>query len=391
MDNPLRDAIEQTDLPALVAHYYPDSGARPGRKAVVCAVWRGDEHESLSLFRGGGGTWLYHDHRTRESGNAFGFLTDICGLSKAEAAEQLLVGRGEAVVAVGSAAVTSARRDIKVEIEPGEAVYDALVRAVADHRVVRFEHPVSQVKLSQDAALACVKSALETPQAKANQHVLEAAHQALKDLAKRRRAKRREGKPVAYYDYLDEAGTMLYQVVRLEPKAFSQRRPYEDVWAWGLVAGCYVRGGSGNLYLEDDLTPDEAERTELGACSLILYRLNAVKRAVAKGRPVFVVEGEEDVHALEALGLVATCNAGGAGKWDESYSKALAGGVVSILPDFDEAGEEHALKVCKALTGVAERVRIVRLPGLSKGGDVREWLKTHSRRDLFAELAKQGR
>ena len=73
MDNPLRDAIEQTDLPALVERYYPDSGARPGRKAVVFAVWRGEQHESFSLFRGEGNVWLYHDHRTRESGNAQGY------------------------------------------------------------------------------------------------------------------------------------------------------------------------------------------------------------------------------------------------------------------------------------------------------------------------------
>ena len=391
MDNPLRDAIEQTDLPALVERYYPDSGARPGRKAVVCAVWRGDEHESLSLFRGEGNVWLYHDHRTRESGNAFGFLTDICGLSKTEAAEQLLGGRGEAVVPEGSAAITSVRRSVEVEIEPGEAVYDALVRAVADNRVVRFEHPVSRVKLSKSAALACVKSALETPHAKENQRVLETAHKALKDLARRRRAKRREGKPVAFYDYLDEQGRLLYQVVRLEPKGFSQRRPFEGVWAWGLVAGTYVRGGSGNLYLEDELTPDETERTELGACPLVLYRLNAVKKAVAKGRPIYIVEGEEDVRALEALGLIATCNAGGAGKWDESYSEALRGGVVTILPDNDEAGEDHARKVSEGLSSTAERVRVVCLPDLPQAGDVRDWLQTRSRRELFAELAKQGR
>ena len=190
------------------------------------------------------------------------------------------------MVPVASAAVTSVRRNVEVEMRPGEAVYDALVRAVTDNRIVRFEHPVSRVKLSRSAALACVAKALETPQTKENQRVLGAAHKALKDLAKRRRAKRREGKPVAYYDYLDEQGTLLYQVVRLEPKTFSQRRPSEDVWAWGLVAGRYVRGGSGNLYLEDELTPVEAERTELGACPLVLYRLNAIKKAVAKGRPI---------------------------------------------------------------------------------------------------------
>ena len=89
MDDTLRQAIEQADLPGLVGHYYPDSGAQPGRKEDVFAVWRGDEHASFSLFRGDDGVWLYYDHRTHETGNAFGFLVDICGLSKAEAAARL--------------------------------------------------------------------------------------------------------------------------------------------------------------------------------------------------------------------------------------------------------------------------------------------------------------
>ena len=33
---------------------------------------------------------------------------------------------------------------------------------------------------------------------------------------------------------------------------------------------------------------------------------------------IFVVEGEKDVDNLRALGIPATCNAGGAGKWREA-------------------------------------------------------------------------
>ncbi len=86
----LREAIETIDLPALVAHHYPESGARPGVESAVKAVWRGDENPSFSLFRSeDGGTWLYRDHGTGEKGNAFGFLVDILRLSRAEAAEAL--------------------------------------------------------------------------------------------------------------------------------------------------------------------------------------------------------------------------------------------------------------------------------------------------------------
>ena len=89
----LREAIETTDLPALVAHHYPESGAKPGIEAAVKAVWRGDENPSFSLFRSkNGGAWLYRDHGTGEKGNAFGFLVDILQMSKAEAAEALKGG-----------------------------------------------------------------------------------------------------------------------------------------------------------------------------------------------------------------------------------------------------------------------------------------------------------
>ncbi len=89
----LREAIETTDLPALVAHHYPESGAKPGVEGAVKAVWRGDEHPSFSLFKSeDGGTWLYRDHATGEKGNAFGFLVDILQLPKAEAAEALKGG-----------------------------------------------------------------------------------------------------------------------------------------------------------------------------------------------------------------------------------------------------------------------------------------------------------
>jgi len=45
------------------------------------------------------------------------------------------------------------------------------------------------------------------------------------------------GKIVATYDYLDEHGVLLYQVCRMEPKAFLQRRPdpsRENGWIWDL-------------------------------------------------------------------------------------------------------------------------------------------------------------
>ena len=60
-------------------------------------------------------------------------------------------------------------------------------------------------------------------------------------------------------------------------------------------------------------------------------------RAIAAGKTVYIVEGEKDADNLLKTGLVGTCNAGGAGKWQASHSKWLEGAKVIILPDNDDA------------------------------------------------------
>ena len=116
---------------------------------------------------------------------------------------------------------------------------------------------------------------------------------------------------VATYDYTNEAGELLFQVVRYSPKGFRQRRPDgKGGWIWSL-----------------------------GETSRVLYRLPEVVEAVALERTIFVAEGEKTVDALVGLGVPATCSAGGAGKWRDDYSQYLADANVVILPDKDEPGE----------------------------------------------------
>lgn len=135
----------------------------------------------------------------------------------------------------------------------------------------------------------------------------------------------------ATYDYTDEDGTLLYQVVRFHPKDFRQRRPDgTGGWIWHL---------------------DDTRR--------VPYRLPAVRAAVAVGRRVFVCEGEKDVAAVERAGFTATCNPGGAGKWRDEYSETLRGADVVVVTDKDDAGYAHARTVARSLTGIAQRVVLV--------------------------------
>ena len=87
--NDLTQAVATVDLPALIADYFPESGAQPNRGGAFKAVWRGESNPSGSLFKSSTGAWLLHDHGQDETHNAFDFLTTVMGMSKAEAAEEL--------------------------------------------------------------------------------------------------------------------------------------------------------------------------------------------------------------------------------------------------------------------------------------------------------------
>ena len=75
------------------------------------------------------------------------------------------------------------------------------------------------------------------------------------------------------------------------------------------------------------------------------YRLPELIEAVASNRLVFVVEGEGKVDKLQEIGITATTNPAGAGKWLPEMSAHLRGADVVLLPDNDEAGWKHAADV----------------------------------------------
>lgn len=82
-----------------------------------------------------------------------------------------------------------------------------------------------------------------------------------------------------------------------------------------------------------------------------LFRLGKVRAAVAAGDPVYVVEGEKDVLALESVGATATCSPMGAGKWDKVDPSPLYGANVVIITDNDGPGLKHAAQAAASLAG----------------------------------------
>jgi hypothetical protein len=148
---------------------------------------------------------------------------------------------------------------------------------------------------------------------------------------------------VATYDYQDENGQELYQVVRYQPKDFIQRH----------------RNGGGEWIFKMD------------GIRRVLYHLPEILRS----HKVYLVEGEKDADNLIEKGLVATTSPGGASAWKPEYSEYLRGKSVVLIPDKDSAGYAYAKDVIHSIEGKALAIKVIILPGAGIK-DVSDWLQT---------------
>jgi hypothetical protein len=176
-----------------------------------------------------------------------------------------------------------------------------------------------------------------------------------------------------HYDYTDEDGTLLFQKVR-QPGKFWQRRP----------------DGNGGWI------------NKLDGVRKVIYRLPAVRKAIAAGQRIVCVEGEKDADTLWGLGIAATTSPDGAAKpgqqakWRPEYSEMLRGADLVVMGDNDDAGRAHVEATAAASRGIAARVRTLNLaehwPACPAGGDVSDWwaAKQGTRERLESILARAG-
>lgn len=155
---------------------------------------------------------------------------------------------------------------------------------------------------------------------------------------------------VAKYRYLDEQGTLLFEKLRyVDPatgkKEFRQRKP---------------DGNGGWEY-------------KLGDTPRVLYNLPQVLKAKSEGTPIWVVEGEKDADTLIKMGVCATTMPNGAGTWLPIHTEALAGAIVEIVADNDDAGLKHAKGVYEELTDAGCDVQVWKC---SKGKDITEHISS---------------
>lgn len=196
-----------------------------------------------------------------------------------------------------------------------------------------------------------------------------------------RPAKQTLGKFIESYDYVTEDGELVYQVSRFDaPKSFRQRTP-------------------------DDSAPSGWSGSLKGVGRLPYLLPQFLEKPMAT---IIIVEGEKDVLALKKLGILATCNSGGAGNWPEEISHWFENRNVVIIPDTDpqqinprtelplfhadgrpkNIGIDHADDVARKLQGIAASVRVAKLPGAAEKEDCFDWIAAGGTKQQLIDLCK---
>ncbi|MGA5371410.1 AAA family ATPase [Streptomyces griseoincarnatus] len=168
----------------------------------------------------------------------------------------------------------------------------------------------------------------------APEDVVQALGLTMQDLFDKPMEQRERPQVVAEYPYVDEHGHLLLTVKRLEPGYDGQRKTFRQ----------FAPNG----------------KPKVSGIRRVLYRLPQVLAEAAAGGTVFVTEGEKDADNLAAQGATATCNIGGAGKWNDAYTSALKGArEVVVIRDRDEPGRRHAEQVAASVRAAGIPVRIL--------------------------------
>lgn len=195
--------------------------------------------------------------------------------------------------------------------------------------------------------------------------------------------KKRPSKHVCYYEYEDERGAKVFRVDRRVytdekgGKTFVQQHPNDKGgWDFGVTSAGVVR---------------------------VPFRLPKVVAEAKAGRSVVIVEGEKDVINVErCTKFVATCNPGGAGKWEPGWGRYFKGlAKILIVADNDAVtkvdektgeaklhavGQRHANKVERLLRedGFAGEIRKMVMPDVDgeRCKDFSDWMEARLRRGL---------
>lgn len=160
----------------------------------------------------------------------------------------------------------------------------------------------------------------------------------------------------AVYDYKDATGTYLYSKIRF--------------------VGKHIK------YAVVDYKADSFKMGKPEGVKSTMYNLPAALKAIKKGFPVYITEGEKDVNTLKELRYTAV-TAGGVNDWKKEFAHYFTGARVVILPDNDAPGLDLKDKIIADLKPFAHSIKWVVTSKADKG-DVTDYLtkEGHSKEDL---------
>jgi CRISPR-associated protein Cmr3 len=171
-----------------------------------------------------------------------------------------------------------------------------------------------------------------------------------------------------HYNYPDRLGNPLVRVVRKDTgsgeKTIFQEHYNGKQWVKGL---------------------GEVKRE-----TIPIYRYKEVKEAIARGETIFIVEGEGKVDALWSLGLPATCNIAGSGKWRPSDTQDLNGAALILCPDRDVPGIKHMESIFQDFPKANWLYAFPNSPlwhhlPESRGADIKDWIDEGATKDQIIE------
>lgn len=184
------------------------------------------------------------------------------------------------------------------------------------------------------------------------------------------------------YIYGDRNGQPLIKVIRIDD-GNGKKRIFQEYWS-GV---CWVKAKD---------FPGEKKREYQR--QVTVYRYAQVTEAIAQGQAILFVEGEDIVDTLWKLGIPATTNIGGAGKYRAygSYQGDLEDANLVLCPDRDEPGLKHMEDInkdfpnAKWLYAPPSDFYWTHLP--KNGGlDIKDWLEDGATPDDINQAIQQKR
>ena len=170
------------------------------------------------------------------------------------------------------------------------------------------------------------------------------------------------GECTQLYDFTDRNGTYLYSKARfLRSDGNKALRFCQIDYSSGKVLS-FTRG-----------------------CDPVLYRLPELLGSISSNYPVYMTEGEKDVHTLlDRMHYTAT-TAGSASDWKKEYAAFFRGASVVIFPDNDKAGKNAVNRMQRDLLKTAFRVKVVYTSRKEKG-DVTDYFEEGHTEEELKEL-----